>query len=89
MKLLKLITIFLAACFSAHAQKYELGEVTKEELQQEKHPVDPAAGAAILFSKGVTYMTFSEQQGFMLITEVDTKIKIYLRGFAKNAGSPG
>src|SRR5690606_26468950 len=41
------------------------------------HPLEPDAPAAILFESGKTYMEFSEQQGFMLITEVDIRIKIY------------
>ncbi|MEL1243662.1 DUF3857 domain-containing protein [Flavobacterium sp. DGU11] len=79
MKLFKLIALFMLAGFSAQAQKYELGEVTKEELEEKNHPTDPSAGAAILFSKGQTYMTYSEQGGFDLMTEVEVKIKIYTK----------
>jgi len=76
MKYLKLFVLFVAAAFSAEAQKYELGEVTKAELEEKNHPKDPSASAAILFSKGQTYMNFSGG-GFDLVTEVDVKIKIY------------
>lgn len=79
MRKLQFVAFFLIIVFSAQAQKYELGEVTKQELEQKSHPQNPDAGAAILFSKGVTYMTFSEQDGFELVTEVDTKIKIYTK----------
>ena len=71
------VTFFLLVAVFAHAQKYELGEVTKQELEQKSHPVNPAAGAAILFNRGTTYMAYSESEGFVLMTEVDTKIKIY------------
>ncbi|RWX03720.1 DUF3857 domain-containing protein [Flavobacterium cerinum] len=77
MKLVKCIVLFLFTGFSVEAQKYELGEVTKEELAEKSHPLDPSAGAAILFSKGHSYMTISEKSGFDLVTEVEVKIKIY------------
>lgn len=79
MKLLKFIAAFLITGFSAEAQKYELGEVTKAELEEKSHPLDPSAGAAILFSKGQTYMVYSEQNGFDLLTETEVKIKIYTK----------
>ncbi|PZR19027.1 MAG: transglutaminase [Flavobacterium psychrophilum] len=79
MKLLNTLLFFFMAVLPASAQQYELGEVTKEELEENKHPVDPSAGAAILFSKGKTYMSLSEQSGFDLVTEVEMKIKIYTK----------
>jgi hypothetical protein len=77
MKLLNFILLFLVTAVPASAQKYELGEVTKEELEEKKHPTDPSAGAAVLYSKGRTYMSLSEHSGFDLVTEVEMKIKIY------------
>jgi len=59
------------------AQQFELGKVSKEELMQKEHPLEPDAAAAILFESGKTYMDFSESKGFMLVTEVDIRIKIY------------
>ncbi len=59
------------------AQQFELGKVSKEELIEKQHPLEPDAAAAILFESGKTYMEFSESQGFMLTTEVDIRIKIY------------
>jgi len=79
MKLLRLIAAFLITGFSAEAQKYELGEVTKAELEEKSHPLDSSAGAAILFSKGQTYMSYSDQSGFDLVTETEVKIKIYTK----------
>lgn len=77
MKLVKYVVVFLLMSFSVQAQKYELGEVTKEELAEKTHPLEPSAGAAILFSKGHSYMTMSSNSGFDLVTEVEMKIKIY------------
>lgn len=59
------------------AQKFELGNVTIEELKEKVHPIDSSASAAILFSKGRSYFEFVENSHFVLITEVETKIKIY------------
>lgn len=61
-------------CFS---QKLELGNVTLAELQEKVHPKDSSAVAAILFEKGNTFFEFRQGEGFSLITEVETKIKIY------------
>ena len=59
------------------SQKYELGKVTIAELEEKTHPLEPSAGAAILYSKGVSKMTYSDNAGFTLVTEVQMKIKIY------------
>lgn len=59
------------------AQNYELGKVTVSELSQKKHATDTSAVAAVLFNVGRTYFEYEQNTGFSLITEVDTKIKIY------------
>jgi len=79
MKLLNFFIFFLAAGFGASAQEYDLGEVTKAELEEKQHPTDAAAPAAILFSRGKSYMSFSQNNGFTLTTEVEMKIKIYTK----------
>ncbi|MFL9843016.1 DUF3857 domain-containing protein [Flavobacterium rhizosphaerae] len=75
----KLLVLFFACSgFLVQAQKYELGEVTKEELAEKAHPTDPSAPAAILFSKGETFLQYSVTgDNFELVTEVEMKIKIY------------
>ena len=50
MKLIKCIALFLITGFSAEAQKYELGEVTKQELEEKMHPQDASAPAAIHYA---------------------------------------
>ncbi len=79
MKLTNYFIALLLLSFSVSAQKYELGEVTKQELEEKAHPADPSAPAAILFSKGTTFLVLSEQEGFSLVTEVEMKIKIYTK----------
>jgi len=77
MKPINLLLLLLLTGFTAQAQKYELGKVTKEELEEKSHPLEPSAGAAILYSKGISRMTYSDNSGFSLITEIEVKIKIY------------
>lgn len=60
-----------------YAQKKELGNVTIEELKEKVHPKDSSAVAAVLFEKGKTYFEYSQEDGFLLITNVEVKIKIY------------
>jgi len=79
MKLFKILLLLVLTGLNAQAQTYDLGEVTKEELEEKKHPKDPSAPAAILFSKGESYMTYTETTGFSMITEVQVKIKIYTK----------
>lgn len=59
------------------AQKKELGKVTIEELTERVCPSDSSASAAVLFNIGKTYFEYSGEDGFSIVTEVDTKIKIY------------
>jgi len=74
-KALILLITFISVTVSA--QKYELGKVTIDELKEKQHSVDTSAAAAVLFKKGVTTFDYSYGQGFSIVTEVITKIKIY------------
>lgn len=74
MKKLILALIFPVLVF---AQEYELGKVTIQELNQKQHPTDTSAVAAILFNRGKTYFDFIENSHFILVTEVEVKIKVY------------
>lgn len=72
-----LSVLFLIFFIKGNAQKLELGKVSMAELQEKKHPKDSSAVAAIVFKKGETRYSFSQAQGFVMITEVTTRIKIY------------
>ena len=63
--------------FTAFAQEYKLGKVTEAELIEKEHPIDKDAVAAYLFQNGKSYFTFTQNDGFKLITEVIVKLKIY------------
>jgi hypothetical protein len=58
------------------AQQFELGNVTKEELQEKFHPADSTASAAVLYEKGRTYFDIEDSR-WIIITEVVKRIKIY------------
>lgn len=59
------------------AQKRELGEVTVAELNEKVFPTDTSAPAAVLFNIGKTHFEYSGDDGFSIVTEIITKIKIY------------
>jgi hypothetical protein len=69
--------VFLLVAFQAFTQNYELGKVTVQELEEKEHPVEKDAVAAILFSVGKTYFEYDQEKGFRMLTEVNSKIKIY------------
>jgi hypothetical protein len=69
--------LFLLVFLSARGQKFELGKVSVAELEQQSHPSDPSAVAAVLYTKGKTYFEFSPSDGFYSMTEVEVRIKIY------------
>ena len=53
-KKILIASILLFSISILQAQKFELGKVSIEELQEKVHPKDTAAVAAILFKKGET-----------------------------------
>ncbi|NHM05369.1 DUF3857 domain-containing protein [Flavobacterium celericrescens] len=68
------IIFFVNIVFS---QDYKLGKVTLDELKQDRCAMDTSAVAEYIFSKGKTYIEYSQTDGFKIITEVENKIKIY------------
>jgi len=73
-RLFILAVLFTSTVFG---QKYELGKVTIEELQEKAFAKDTSAVAAILFKKGDVRFEYSQNNGFYLTTNVKIKIKIY------------
>ena len=59
------------------AQKYDLGKVTVQELSEKVCPIDSSAPAAVLFNEAKTSFIYEGQEGFRIVTEIMTKIKIY------------
>lgn len=59
------------------AQEFKLGKVSIAELEQKVHPKDSSAAAAVLYKKGSTRIEYDPSDGFITLTEVETRIKIY------------
>ncbi|MCD0467356.1 DUF3857 domain-containing protein [Flavobacterium sp. ENC] len=72
-----ILFFFLFSFLQLTAQEFKLGKVSVAELEEKKHPKDTAAVAAILYKKGISYFDYNEINGFVLTTEVETRIKIY------------
>lgn len=75
-KFYTLLFIFLLGSV-IHAQNFKFGKVSKEELEEQVHPTNKDANAAVLYRSQNTYYDFNERSGFTLITEVHERIKIY------------
>ena len=79
MKSNQLVSILFFVVFfsNANAQEFKLGKVSIAELQEKKHPKDSSAVATILFKKGETRFEYINDEGFTMVTKVQTRIKIY------------
>ncbi|ARV09337.1 hypothetical protein BTO05_06685 [Winogradskyella sp. PC-19] len=75
-KILALITLVVSVSFG-QAQDFKFGKVSKEELQENVHPIDSSANAAVLSKKEDVYFIFTNYDGFMQHREVTERIKIY------------
>jgi hypothetical protein len=78
---LKLIVfaVFLFISQFAVSQNFKFGKVSVEELQEKSHPLEPDANAAILYRELKTNFKYSEGNGFMVLTDVFERVKIYNR----------
>ncbi|MHB1147970.1 MAG: DUF3857 domain-containing protein [Lutibacter sp.] len=59
------------------AQDYKYGKVSKDELLEKFYPLDSSANAAVLYNNRRTYFEYQQNEGFMVITEIHERIKIY------------
>ncbi len=78
-----IISIFFY--FSFYGQEYKFGKVSKSELAEKHYPSDTSADAAILYSYRNTYFDFDTNEGFILVDEYHTRIKIYSKEGLKKA----
>lgn len=76
-KILFVISVFLLGHSQIIAQlnDYKYGKVSKEELEEKQHPLDPNAGAAVLYHSA--HLTMSYDRGFWYHLEIKKRIKIY------------
>lgn len=79
MKFIKLFSLSILLLFLSKmtAQEFKLGKVSVAELEQKVHPKDTSAVAAILYKKGETRIEYDVKDGFVTLTDVETRIKIY------------
>ncbi|WP_281231731.1 DUF3857 domain-containing protein [Flavobacterium gelatinilyticum] len=78
MKITRLFVLFLLLSASKMtAQEFKLGKVSIAELQEKVHPKDSSAPAAVLYKRGKARIEYDQTDGFVTITEVETRIKIY------------
>ncbi|AXB55520.1 DUF3857 domain-containing protein [Flavobacterium fluviale] len=79
MKIINLFSLFVILLITPKAvsQEFKLGKVSAAELEQKVHPKDSSAAAAILYKKGSSRLEYDTNEGFVTITEVETRIKIY------------
>jgi len=71
------LSILLLLISNVTAQEFKLGKVSVAELEEKVHPKDTAAAAAILYKKGSSRIEYNQNDGFVMITDVETRIKIY------------
>ncbi|WP_310558741.1 DUF3857 domain-containing protein [Flavobacterium sp.] len=69
--------ILFFSFFFSNSQEFKLGKVSIAELQEKSHPKDSSAVAAILFKKGDVRFQYDQNKGFVIVTTVKTRIKIY------------
>ncbi|RDK84245.1 DUF3857 domain-containing protein [Marinirhabdus gelatinilytica] len=77
MKFKYLLILLLAFTVAGTAQNYKLGKVSKEELKEKAHPSYPNANASVLYRDYSVSYVFTQGQGFVQITKVHERIKIY------------
>jgi len=77
MKKCILICLLLLVGYSAKAQDYRYGKVSKEEVASSSYSKDSSANAVVLYREQHMSYNFSKDRGFELIEEVFERVKIY------------
>lgn len=71
------LSILLLFVSKINAQEFKLGKVSIAELEQKVHPKDSSAVAAVLYTRGKSRIEYDINDGFVTLTDVETRIKIY------------
>ncbi len=72
-----LLAFLIAGTQLLQANDIKFGKVTKEELEETQHPLEPDAKAAILYKKERVTYDFQYETGWTLVKESHYRIKIY------------
>ncbi|MFD2568703.1 DUF3857 domain-containing protein [Pseudotenacibaculum haliotis] len=84
MKRMIMSLLLVASATVVFSQDYKFGKVSKEELLEKSYEKDSTAAAAYLYKYRRTYYTYSSHDGYILMTEYHTRLKIYDKeGFDK------
>ncbi|MEN8186178.1 MAG: transglutaminase domain-containing protein [Bacteroidota bacterium] len=86
-KIALLLFTLLFTLPNVDAQEVKFGKVSKKELEEKFYPQDTSANAVILYKKQRTYFDYDGTEGWILRTEVHTRVKLYNKdgfGFASN-----
>lgn len=75
LSILLLYVVFMTP--TVQAQEVKFGKVTKEELLETTHPLEPDAKAAILYKNQDVRFDYNASTGWTLVTTVFQRIKIY------------
>ena len=73
--ILSLIAIIIVSI--SYSQDYKYGKVSKEELLEKFNSKDSTAPATILNKYQKVYYQYSKEDGFILVTEIEQRVKIY------------
>ncbi|MGB5944312.1 MAG: DUF3857 domain-containing protein [Leeuwenhoekiella sp.] len=71
-----LLLLIIAPVFLS-AQNFKYGKVSKDEVMQKEHPLEPDAVASVLYRNQYSFFRFLKGQGFQVVTEFQERIKIY------------
>jgi len=66
-----------AFVFMGYSQEPKFGKVSKEELSEKAYPKDESANAAYLYKNRRTHFEYNQQEGFLMVTDIHERIKIY------------
>lgn len=69
--------LLLIVTLNIFSQKIKFGKVSKEALEEKFYPLDSTASAAYLHKYRRTYYNYTQEEGFLVMTEVHERIKIY------------
>lgn len=77
-----IVAILFLLSNAIFAQNYKFGKVSKEEILQKAHPIEPNADAAILYREVKTEFHYTQDDGFYMVTDYYERVKIYnTKGF--------
>jgi hypothetical protein len=85
--MLRKITFLVVFAFNLSVlaqQDFKFGKVSKEAVKEKLYPLDSTADAAYLYKYRRTYFEYNKNKGFMMVSEIKERIKIYTKeGFRK------